>query len=157
MYIIATFNHSLQLEIAITQLEEHGMAKDSILAVPLQRQRYAFHVFDSIHSSDGVSLLGGALAFGTFSMVLGTIYGFLWYWGPIVWGLIFLFCGTSIWLTGAIVYMKNRQAKTIAKEMRSGSNCGDVVLLIRCDRPQFAFVKEILTSSMAQAIGVIEL
>lgn len=157
MYIIATYNHSLQLEIAITQLEENGISRDRILAVPLRQQHHTFHVFDSIHDSDGVSVLGGALAFGTFAMVLGTIYGFILYWGPIVWGLISFFCATSLWLAGSIIYRKSKESQTTAQAIPSGNHCGDVVLIIRCEQPQVAFVKEVLISSMAQAIGVIEL
>lgn len=45
MYVIATFEHSLYLELAITSLEKRGLPKENILAVPLAkrppRQRYS--------------------------------------------------------------------------------------------------------------------
>ncbi|HWR43493.1 hypothetical protein [Sporomusa sp.] len=154
MYIIATYNHSLYLEVAIAQLEEQGLGKDKIMAVPLKRQQSSGWIFDSINETDGASLLGGALAFGTATMVLATIYGFVWYWGPIIWGIIGFFAGTSLWLVISIIAMQKKRAQRIT--LTSRADCGEVVLIIRCEEPQAQFVKDVLLSNMALAIGTLE-
>lgn len=52
---------------------------------------------------DGRSILDGAMMSVTVFMVLGAIYGFVWRWGPIIWGLLGLaggfFLGLIIELT----------------------------------------------------------
>ncbi|HWR09442.1 hypothetical protein [Sporomusa sp.] len=154
MYIIATYNHSLYLEVALAQLAEQGLGKDKIIAVPLHRQQISVSIFDSINDTDGVSLLGGSLAFGTATMVLATIYGFVWHWGPIVWGLIGLFAGTGFWLLASLIIMQRKQAQRITLTGRT--DCGEVVLLILCDKVQAQSVKDILLNNMALAIGILE-
>lgn len=152
MYIIATYHHSLNLEIAVARLEEQGLGKANIMAVPLQSQRTSVHVLDSMQDTDGVSVIGGALAFGTITMVLATIYGFVWYWGPIIWGLIGLFGGTGLWLLGSIIFWKKRWTNIAA----CNTGLGNIVLIIRCEPTELQAVKNILSDNMAQAIGVLE-
>lgn len=154
MYIFATYHYTLDLEVAIARLEEQGVGKDKIMAVPLKRQRAAVGILDAIHDSDGMSLLGGALAFGTATMVLATIYGFIWYWGPIVWGLAGLFCGTGMWLVGSIICIQKKRGKTTV--LVNKADCGDVVLIIRCEQSQVQPIKSILSDNMAVAIGILE-
>lgn len=154
MYIIAVYHHSLHVELAIAELEEQGFEKEKILAVPLTRQQVSFGIFDTLKQTDGVSLLGGALAFGTACMVLGTIYGFTWYWGPILWGLIGFFAGSSLWLVLSIIYWQHKQAHSRITREKSGSDA--VMLMIRCEKPQAELVKNIVLGNMALAIGILE-
>ena len=152
MYIIAIYRHSLNLELAVARLEEQGLGKANIMAVPLQSQRTAVPVLNSLQGDDGVSLVGGALAFGTATMVLATIYGFVWYWGPIVWGLIGLFGGTGLWLAGALIFQNRKLVNTVACH----SGLDQSVLIIRCEPSELQAVKNILSDNMAQAIGILE-
>lgn len=152
MYIIATYHHSLNLELAVARLEAQGLGKANIMAVPLQCQRTSVHILDSMQDADGIGLIGGSLAFGTVTMVLATIYGFVWYWGPIVWGLIGLFGGTGLWLTGSIIFLKRKLRKTVA----CNTGFGQTVLIIRCEPSELQAVKNILSDNMAQAIGILE-
>ncbi|MEL7633805.1 hypothetical protein [Sporomusa sphaeroides] len=152
MYIIATYRQSLNLELAVARLEEQGLGKANIMAVPLQCQRTSVHVLTSMQDTDGLGLVGGSLAFGTVTMVLATIYGFVWYWGPIVWGLIGLFCGTGLWLTGSIIFRKRKWGKNGA----CNTGFGQIVLIIRCEPSELQAVKNILSDNMAQAIGILE-
>ena len=155
MYILATYNHSLYLEVALAQLAEAGLSQENVVAVPLRRQQVSVQIFDSVSDTDGASLLGGALAFGTATMVLATIYGFIWYWGPIVGGLIGLFAGTGVWLSVAVIIQKKRR-QNVTLTGTIGAESGEVVLLIRCAEAQAQSVKEILRSNKALAVGILE-
>ena len=91
--IIATFEHSPFLEMAIHDIEKLGVPSQDIVALPLENLDPHTYIIDSIHRVDGRSILDGAMMSGTIFMVLGTIYGFIWHWGPVIWGLIGLVCG----------------------------------------------------------------
>jgi len=55
-------------------------------------------MFDSINRSDGISLYDLAAILGAALMVLGTIYGFVLKWGPVICGLAGLLLGAGIGL-----------------------------------------------------------
>ncbi|WP_078433686.1 hypothetical protein [Metabacillus halosaccharovorans] len=82
MYIIASFDYSPALEIAITELMEKDIPQSNILALPLDKQTEVPRLFDSIHYADGTSLVDVAGILGCIFMLLGSIYGFLLEWGP---------------------------------------------------------------------------
>jgi hypothetical protein len=66
MQVFSTFENTGYLELAICQLEKKGIFKENIFAVPLDNRVEEKNLFDTIHHSDGVSLidLGAALATG---------------------------------------------------------------------------------------------
>ena len=68
--IAATFDCSLFVELAITELEEKGIAKDKILAIPLAQKEQDFAILDTIHRSDGISIFDTASIFATAGMTL---------------------------------------------------------------------------------------
>lgn len=86
--IIATFDHSPFVEMAIHDMEKLGVPPQNIVALPLENLDSQAHVIDTIHRVDGRSLLDGAMMSATVFAVLGTIYGFVLYWGPVIWGLL---------------------------------------------------------------------
>jgi len=98
MYIFSTFEHSKHLELAITAIEVKGIAKDKILAVPMDKRGEERKLFDTLHSSDGLSLFDLPAILGTIFMLFGSIYGFVLKWGPIWWGLIGLATGALLGL-----------------------------------------------------------
>lgn len=55
--IAATFDHCQFVELAITELEEKGITKEKILAIPLAHKEQDFAILDTIHRADGVSIL----------------------------------------------------------------------------------------------------
>ena len=87
MHIISSFEHSAFLELAINHLQEKGIEKENIVAVPLHNMKDQLKLFDTIHRSDGESLLDLAAVLGTVFSVLGASFGFVLTWGPIIWGL----------------------------------------------------------------------
>ena len=146
MYIISTFDHSNYLELAITAIQMKGIAKENILGVSLDKRGEDGKLFDTIHSSDGLSLLDLPMILGTLFCFFGSIYGFILTWGPVLWGLIGLLAGLSLGFIIKLMTTKkydNRQKRLKATE---------VVLIIQCKENQLAMVKDLLWEH--HALGV---
>jgi len=151
MHIISTFEHSISLEKAITAIQMKGIAKENILAVPMDKRGENRGLFDSIHHADGLSLLDLPFMLGAIFMLFGSIYGFKLTWGPIIWGVIamaFGFClGLIIKLAITKKYSKNRNAK----------KASEVVLIIECKENQMEIVKDLLWAHNALGVRKLEL
>lgn len=106
--IIATFEHSPFVEMAIHDLEKLGVPSKDIIALPMENLESDTHVVDSIHQVDGRSILDGAMMSAAIFAVLGAIYGFIWYWGPIIWGLIGLGGGFILGLSIELLFHKGK-------------------------------------------------
>lgn len=106
--IIATFEHSPFVEMAIHDIETIGVATNNIVAMPFENIESQAFIIDSIHRSDGRSVLDGAIVSGTIFMLLGTIYGFIWYWGPVIWGLLGLVGGFFFGLIIELAFQKKK-------------------------------------------------
>ena len=109
MHVIASFEHSIYLELAITALEEAGIPKEHIYAVSLQGRPNKPKMFDTIHRSDGVSLFDAGTALATALTVIGSSYGFILKGGAILWGLIGAAVGFTIGVLIDIVHKKRRK------------------------------------------------
>jgi hypothetical protein len=146
MHVISSFEHSTYLELAMVQLEEQGIEKANIVAVPLERSNEQRRLFDTIHRSDGSSLLDLAAVFATIFSVLGASVGFELTWGPIIWGLIGVGFGAIMGFTLDVCLSKKvkRQNSKLKTE---------VILIIRCKETDFITVKKILFKNMAFGVG----
>ncbi|MFL6556937.1 MAG: hypothetical protein ACJ8MO_12555, partial [Bacillus sp. (in: firmicutes)] len=83
MQLFSTFETTSYLEMAISTLEKKGIKKECIFAVPLDNRIEERKVFDSIHRSDGTSLIDIGMALATAFSVIGASIGFELSWGPI--------------------------------------------------------------------------
>lgn len=146
MYVIATFDHSIYLESAITALETKGIPKESIYAVSMDKRAEQRKLFDSMHSSDGLSTLDIPLVLATALTVLGNIYGFVLKWGPIIWGLIGAFIGLSLGLLIKLYTVKKYSKRQANKKST------EVVVIVECEENQLNMVKD--TFWEHNAIGV---
>jgi len=108
LQIIATFEHSPFVEMVIHDIEKMGIPSQNIVALPLENLDSQTHIIDSIHRVDGRSVLDGAMMGGTIFMILGTIYGFVWHWGPVIWGLIGLVGGFLLGLITELALNKKK-------------------------------------------------
>ncbi len=123
--VIATFDHSPFVEMVIHDIEKLGVPAHHIVALPLENLDSKAHIIDSIHRVDGRSLLDGAMLGASFFSVLGAIYGFEMYWGPIIWGLIGLFGG---FLLGLLIELAlNKKQLKLFSTRKS-----EVILEITC-------------------------
>ena len=148
--ITATFDHSQFIELAITELEERGLSKEKILAIPLIQEERSFAILDTIHRADGVSIFDTAAVFATTGMTLGVIYGFILTWGPIIWGLLGLFIGAGI---GFILDYTVTKCKLSAQRKRTVS---ELVLIVSCEKSQGDWVEKTLRNHMAFGVGKVK-
>lgn len=150
MYVVASFHYNLHTEIAIARVEDLGIKKENILAVPLEKRGETRNIFDTIHHADGISLFDGGAILGTACMVLGVIYGFVLEWGPIIWGLLGLGGG---FLVGFLLDLVFTRAKH-SKERRSEQD-GELFILINCGKEQVKEVEKALWDHLALGVAVL--
>lgn len=149
MYIIASFDYSLALEIAITELIEKDIPQHNILALPLDKKAEKPRLFDSIHYSDGTSLVDFAAILGCIFMLLGAIYGFLLEWGPIFWALIGLVTGLVSGFLIKWLFLKATYERNLSK------NKTEVFLLIYIkEESKIPNIKEVLWQHNALGLTV---
>ncbi|MDF2545430.1 MAG: rane protein [Anaerosolibacter sp.] len=150
MYIVATFAYNNYLELAVTAIQMKGVAKERILAAPLDKRGEERRLFDNIHYSDGLSLIDLAAVLGTIFMLLGSIYGFVLEWGPILWGLIGLGSGCAVGIIIKLMVTKKHN-KNRSKTLKES----EVVLIIECEENELEMVKKTLWEN--HALGVSKL
>ena len=149
MYVVSTFEHSVYLELAITAIEMKGIKKENIMAIPLDKKGEQRKLFDTIHSSDGLSLFDLPSILGVVFGVFGGIYGFVLPWGPLLCGLVAIIAGLILGLIIKLIITKKYS------DRQSDERGTEVVLLIECIESQLEMIKDILWSN--QALGVSKL
>ncbi|TXK76097.1 hypothetical protein [Paenibacillus sp. N3.4] len=150
MHVISSFEHSIYLELAITALEELGVQKERIYAVPLRQRTRKPAMFDSIHHSDGISLFDGGVALATALTVVGSSYGFILKGGPILWGIIGAITGFFIGYLIDFIWKKKRRRKSVR-----GTRT-EVVVLVSCAREEVRQIEAILWEHFAFGVAVCE-
>ena len=146
MHIISSFEHSAFLELALNKLQEKGIEKENIVAVPLQNIKDQPKLFDTIHRSDGESLLDLAAVLGTVFSVLGASFGFVLTWGPIIWGLLGVAFGAIIGFTFDYLLTKKRIKRKTTLHT-------EVILIVNCKENEYDTVKRILFENRALGVG----
>ncbi len=126
MYVLSIFEQSITLEKAITAIQMKGIAKENILAVSMDKRGETISLFDSIHHSDGLSLLDLPFMMAAVFMLFSTIYGFNLTWGPILWGLIGMSAGLCLGLIIKLIFIKKYS------KGRYNKNASEVILIVEC-------------------------
>ncbi|WP_430481806.1 hypothetical protein [Rossellomorea marisflavi] len=149
MQLFSTFEHSAHIELAIATLEKKGISKEDIFVVPVDNQLENRKLFDTLHRSDGTSLIDVGVALGTALAVVGASIGFKLSWGPIYWGLIGAAGGFVIGLfirlvTELIIKKKNRLSK---------GKHSEIIVVIDCAETDGDMVENILFSHFAIGVG----
>ncbi|SDI29008.1 hypothetical protein [Alteribacillus bidgolensis] len=152
MQVFSTFEHSSYLELAITSLEQVGVKKEKILAVPLINRVEERRLFDTLHRADGISLFDKGAAIGTGFSVIGASVGFALEWGPIYWGLIGAASGFIIgfvidYILFKVVHKRKREVKGKKSE---------VVLVIECPNELVEKVEELLWEHLALGVAKVD-
>ncbi|KGX90136.1 hypothetical protein [Pontibacillus marinus] len=137
MNIVASFASSLYVELAINELTQSGISKENIFAIPLDQQPRKKNV--DVITGEGIKTFEIAVSFATAFTVLGTIYGFIWTGGPVLWGLIGFAIGAILGLAFDFLIEK----KEIMKKLKKGSG-GEVMIVIQCEKENIKMVKDIL-------------
>ena len=147
--LTATFDHSTFVELAVTELEDRGIEKEKILAIPLvQPNDNDFAMLDTIHRADGVSIIDTGAVFGTIGMTFGTIYGFVLTWGPLIWAMLGLLIGVSAGL--ALDYLLTMRKLGIHRK----DKITELVLIVSCDKTQTEMVEKVLRANTALGVGI---
>lgn len=157
MFVTGSFEYNMHLELAISELEKKGIARDAIAAVLMDSRVEERKIIDTIHRADGISSFDAAALFGTFGMLMGAIYGFVLHWGPIIWGQIGLVGGAVLGLLGDI-FLTRLIAKFRGKKGATGSAGGkavQVILIVECDNEAQTMVKEVMWDNLALGVGTL--
>ncbi|MBE4910515.1 hypothetical protein IMZ08_20980 [Bacillus luteolus] len=152
MQLISTFENNAFLELAISMLEKKGIKKENIYAVPLDNRKDERKVFDTIHRSDGTSLIDIGMALGTAFSVIGASIGFKLSWGPIYWGLIGAFIG---FMLGFVIRLYTELVLKKKKRVLKGKQ-SEVVLIIECEEAQSELVENILWHHYALGVAKVK-
>lgn len=150
MYVVASFHYNLHTEIALARVEDLGIKKEHILAIPLEKRGETRNIFDTIHHADGVSLFDGGAILGAACMVIGVIYGFVLAWGPIIWGLIGMVGGFLAGFLLDLSFSKFRHSR----ERRYVTD-GELILMVYCSAQQAEDVKKTLWDHLALGVAVL--
>lgn len=151
MYVISIFQYSISLEKAITSIQMKGVAKENILAVPMDRRSQEHRLLDTINYSDGLSLFDVPCMLGSLLSLFGGIYGFVLEWGPIIWGLIGMVSGIGIGFIIKLAVTKRHLNSLMNKAIP------EVVLIIECKEEQVEDVKKILWEHNALGVRKLQL
>lgn len=123
MKVIASFKLNKHLERAIAELEHIGIDRTSILALPLTTQAAR-----SMTMSNSKVMFENGPILGAILMLLGTIYGYILAWGPIIWALIGLVSGMVVGIGIDLLRIKRRGPLAADDDSRST----EVFLLVHC-------------------------
>ncbi|MDD9270228.1 hypothetical protein ACFPES_24545 [Paenibacillus sp. GCM10023248] len=152
MQLFSTFETHGFLELAVLTLEKKGIPKESIFAVPLDNRAEDRKIFDTLHRSDGTSLVDIGMGLATAFSVIGASIGFKLAWGPIYWGLIGAFVGFvlgfAIRLSMELVIKKKRR---LLKDKHS-----EIILIIDCEDTQAELIENILWSHFALGVAKVQ-
>ncbi|MGJ7909950.1 hypothetical protein [Neobacillus sp. LXY-1] len=152
MQLFSTFETTGYLEMAISTLEKRGIKKESIFAVPLDNREEDRKIFDTLHRSDGTSLIDIGMGLATALAVIGASMGFKLAWGPIFSGLAGAFVGFvlgfAIRLFMELVVRKNKRAL-------KGEHA-EIILIVECEESQAELVEDILWSHFALGVAKVK-
>ena len=145
MQIFSTFENHIFLEIAISDLEKIGIKSECIYAVPLDNREEKRKMFDTLHRSDGISMIDIAMPLATVFSVITASIGFKLSLGPIYWGLIGAVGGFMIgFLIRLLMILKTTKKKDRLKGKQS-----EVILIVDCDETKGESVEKILWDHLA--------
>jgi hypothetical protein len=150
--IFSTFETTIFLEMAISTLEKKGINKESIFAVPLDNRVEERKIFDTLHRSDGTSLIDIGMALATAFSVIGASIGFILPWGPIYCGLLGAFIGFMLGFAIRLFWeMGIKKKKRVLKGKHS-----EVILIVDCEEAQAELVEDILWSHFALGVSKVK-
>ncbi|PGT77117.1 hypothetical protein [Bacillus sp. AFS040349] len=152
MQLFSTFEHTVFIEMAIATIEKKGIKKENIFVVPLDNRKEKHKVFDTLHRSDGTSLIDIGAALATAFAVIGASIGFELAWGPIYWGLIGAFVGFMLGFairlfTEVIIKKKRRLLKGFHSEL---------ILIVDCEDSQAEMIENILFAHFALGVAKVK-
>lgn len=150
VYMISSFEYSLTLELAISDLIQYGIPQEQIKTIPFvkadsrENRTILSHV-----NNNRFSLFDVCLIMGNIFAVLFCSLGFIWRWGPILWGVLGFFIGGTI---GALIYLFGNGWRKYRKKKKEQT---EILIMIKCPLEAKCRVKEILWNH--NVLGVAEI
>lgn len=146
MLIIGAFQHSIELEEALAELEQDGIYRSHILAIPMNiypgDSKESLEEFHDFYSK-GVEV---GIACATACSVVGTSAGFRLNWGPIIWGLIAAFMGFVIGF--GLYFFFNKYSR-----LSDSKRFPEVTIIVQCSEQAADSVIRIMWKYEALKIG----
>ncbi|WP_433616301.1 hypothetical protein [Paenibacillus cellulositrophicus] len=142
----STFQHSHYVELAISKLKENDVVQ--IYAIPLDNRSMDMKLVDTMHGTDGTSLIDIGLILAMMGGTIGVSRGFVLHWGPVYWGLIGAAVGFAIGFVYDLIknLVKRKKIRTVK------TTAGEVILIVQCRAEQAPFVEQTLWGN--RALGV---
>lgn len=148
MYFIASFEHTTQLELVSSSLEDKGINKEDLCTIPLKSELGYSHVHNAIHRSDEFNLLDASSILGTILIVICVTYEYLLKWEGIIWGLMNFIITLSIcFVLGFIISSKKK------KQNKKATNR---FLIIKCFKSEAKIVEKELYEHSALEVEIIK-
>ncbi|MBH9964860.1 hypothetical protein ACKA06_17705 [Rossellomorea oryzaecorticis] len=149
MQLFSTFEHTIHIELAVATLEKKGIAKENIFIVPLDNMTEERKVFDTMHRSDGTSLIDIGAALATAFAVIGASIGFELKWGPIYWGLIGAAAG---FILGFAIRLFTEKIMKKRRRVLKGFQ-SEIIMIIDCEESEGELVENILFKHYALGVA----
>jgi hypothetical protein len=146
MIIVGTFEQSIELEQALTLLENSSISREQILVVFMDDKPSPVQIpgrTQNIHSN----AFEIGIASGTGCAVIGASAGFSLYLGPIICGLIGTILGFTI---GYCLYFFPNKKKALSKKMKRKP---EAVVIIQCTKSQSPLIEDVMWKYQAITVG----
>ena len=129
MLIIGTFEHSIELELALAELEHNNISRNNILVVLMSIDQNTTTLSNNTSKdfySKGIEI---GIACATFGSVIGASVGFALAWGPVICGLLAALIGFFI-AFGIYLFAKKATNRHLPKKLP------EVTVVIKCLKDQ---------------------
>ncbi|RIW34750.1 hypothetical protein D3H55_08865 [Bacillus salacetis] len=152
MQLFATFELTSFIEMAVVTLEKKGFPKEKVFIVTLDNRKEDRMVFDTIHRSDGTSLIDIGAALATAFAVIGASIGFELAWGPIYWGLI---GAASGFILGFAIRLFTEKVIKKRRRLLKGYH-SEIIMIVECKESEAELVENILFNHYALGVAKIK-
>lgn len=143
----STFRHSHDVELAISRLKEQEIV--DLYAVPLDNRVREMQLVDSMHGTDGISLVDFGLVLAMMGGTIGVSRGFMLDWGPVYWGLIGAAGGFAVGFVFEIAKNLIQRKKIFAAKPKMG----EIILIVQCTTAQSPLVERTLWENLALGVA----
>lgn len=141
MLVVGTFEHSIELEQALAEVQRLGVPRERILVVLMEPG-------EGVTNEDiRAKAVEAGIASATGFAAVGACIGFMLAWGPIVWGLVGYLIGYSLYRT------VKRANNPSAFHPPAAMLRPDVTVVIQCEEELSKRVSEKLNEYRAITVG----
>lgn len=149
MIIIGTFKHSIELEHALIQLESIGIPRERLLVVCMDKESKTFRSDQQKKENSLTTGIEIGMACATAMSVIGTSLGFVWTWGPVIWGLMAALIGFCLGFGFHALFAKNHK-----RNNRYNRHKAEVTVIVQCPASHADEVQQVMWTNQAMTVGL---